>query len=424
MQRRGSSSGQGQRQRTKSEVPKVPTARASGAARDDLLDQRTRERDEALEQLAATSEVLQVISSSPGELEPVFDAMLEKATRICEAKFGVLFRYEAGAFQAAAVQGVPPPFSEYLQGRPHRPGPGTAIDRVMKTRATIHVLDAKAELAYTKRDPLRVAAVELGGLRTLLAVPMIKENELIGIFSIYRQEVRPFTDKQIELVQNFAAQAVIVIENTRLLNELRQRTNDLSEALERQTAASDVLKIISNSPGDLQPVFNSILANATRICEAKFGTMWLREGDAVRAVALHNAPSAYEERRRRNPLFHSIDLHPKSPFRRFLETRQVVHIADLRVDEGYLAGAPTTVDIVDGAGARTGLLVPMLKGNELTGGITIYRQEVRPFTDKQIELVQNFAAQAVIAIENARLLSELRQSLEQQTATSEVLRVV
>ncbi|MGB8578165.1 MAG: GAF domain-containing protein, partial [Pseudolabrys sp.] len=246
---------------------------------------------------------------------------------------------------------------------------------------------------------------------------------LIGAIAIYRQEVRPFTNKQIELVTNFAAQAVIAIENTRLLNELRQRTDDLSESLEQQTATSEVLKVISGSPSELKPVFDAILENATRICEAKFGTMWLREGDAIRVVALHNAPPAYEKRRR-NRLIHLVDLHSKSAFARFLKTRQVTHIADIRVDQGYLDGAPTTIDVADAAGARTVLMVPMLKDNELVGSITIYRQEVRPFTDKQIELVKNFASQAVIAIENARLLNELRESLQQQTATADVLKVI
>jgi class 3 adenylate cyclase len=385
------------------------------------LDQLTREFDEARQRETATLEVLQVISRSPGELEPVFNAILANATRICEAAFGVLLVCEGTIFRSVAIHSKKGHVDSW-QRNPVldlRANPGIPLDHVAKTKQVVHVADLRTDQSYIGKNDRIVALVEVAGARTHVTVPMLKEGELIGAISMGRQEVRPFTDKQIELVQNFAAQAVIAIENTRLLNELRQRTNDLSEALERQTATSDVLKIISSSPGDLQPVFNSILANATRICEAKFGTMWLREGDAYRVVALHNAPSAYEERRRRNRVFRPVDLHPKSPFRRLLETRQVIHIADLRMDQGYLAGAPTTVDIVDAAGARTGLLVPMLKGNELAGAIIIYRQEVRPFTDKQIELVQNFAAQAVIAVENTRLLNDLNkvnQQLEQRVA--------
>jgi GAF domain-containing protein len=387
------------------------------------LRQRTADLSEALEQQTATSEVLQVISSAPGDLEPVFQSILANAVRICEAKFGTLYRTEGDFVRCVAMHGVPKVFAEERRRVPViRPAPTTTLARALATRRPVQIADVRdypdAPSGYTSG-----ALAKLAGARTLLAVPMLTDVEIVGVIVIYRREVRPFTDKQIELVKNFAAQAVIAIENTRLLNELRHRTDDLSEALERQTATSDVLKIISSSPGDLQPVFNSILANATRICEAKFGTMWLHEGDVFRVVALHNAPPAYEQRRR-NRSFHPTDLHPKSAFRRFLETKQVIHIADLRVDEGYLAGAPTTIDMVDAAGARTGLMVPMLRGNELVGGITIYRQEVRPFTDKQIDVLQNFAAQAVVAIENARLLNELRESLEQQTAASQVLHVI
>jgi class 3 adenylate cyclase len=416
MRRRNKTGGKkGKTQRPKTlkrhNAPKTARRRNfSAAGPQEQISALTRELKEALEQQTATSEVLKVISSSPAQLEPVFQAILANAVRICEAKFGIMFLYENSEFQPVALLNASKDLAEFFWRRgPFKAPPGTPLDRLLKTKSVIYTADETAE-------PTPGASARLGGARSLVGVPMVKQNKLIGAIVIYRQEVRPFTDKQIELVANFAKQAVIAIENTRLLNELRQRTNDLSEALERQTATSDVLKIISSSPGDLQPVFNSILANATRICEAKFGTMWLREGDAFRAVALHNAPSAYEERRR-NRLFRPADLHPKSAFRRFLEMRQVIHIADLRMDQGDLAGAPTTIDVADAAGARTALMVPMLKGNELVGSITIYRQEVRPFTDKQIELVQNFAAQAVIAIENARLLDDLNklnQQLEQR----------
>ena len=204
-------------------------------------------------------------------------------------------------------------------------------------------------------------------------------------------------------------------------NEKIDLERRLNEAQQQQTATADVLKVISRSPGQLEPVFKVMLENAVRICDAKFGTMFLREGDAFRAVALHNAPPAYVELRQRNPVIHP---HPTSALSRSAATKQVVHIADIRLDQAYLAGAPSTVAIVETAGARTLLVVPMLKDNELVGAILIYRQEVRPFTDKQIALVQNFASQAVIAIENTRLLNELRQSLERQTATADVFRVI
>ena len=375
----------------------------------------TRERDEAQEQQAATSEVLRVISSSPGELKPVFGAMLESATRLCEATFGSMLLRDGDGYRRAAQHNVSQKFSEYGKQTPvFTRGTAPTVDRVIDTRQALHVFDMAAE------DPNEPIA-KFGGARTLLVVPMLKENEAIGVIGIYRQEVRPFSDKQIELVTNFAAQAVIAIENARLVNELRQRTDDLTEALEQQTATSEVLQVISSSPGDLEPVFATILENAVRICDAKFGNIHRRDGDALHLMATHNTPPAFAEYRRRS-LWRP---NPITAVGRTIATKKVVHIADIAAEEVYTGQRePNYVEAVELGGVRTFLAVPMLKENELIGVFTVYRQEVRSFTDKQIELVKNFAAQAVIAIENARLLNELRESLEQQTATSEVLRVI
>jgi GAF domain-containing protein len=245
---------------------------------------------------------------------------------------------------------------------------------------------------------------------------MRKENELIGAFVIYRTEVRPFTDKQAALLSNFAAQAVIAIENTRLLNELR-------DSLEQQTATSDVLRVISSSPGDLEPVFQAMLENATRICEAKFGILFLSTGDGFHTAAMHNAPPALVEARRSEPLFRPP---PTSALGQMAASKRPTQIADMLAVQGYFDPKPgySQPQIGRLADARTVVAVPMLKDNELVGAIVIYRQEVRPFTDKQIELVTNFASQAVIAIEDTRLLTELRESLQQQTATADVLKII
>ncbi len=362
---------------------------------------------EAVEQQTATSEVLRIIASSPGALEPVFQAMLENATRICEAKFGSLYLYEGDAFRFAAMHNAPPAFVEARTRNPIvRPPADTPLGRVATTKQVSHIADMRTVPSYVAHDPFVVSAVELGGYRTVLAVPILKEGELIGSINIQRQEVRPFTDKQIELVKNFAAQAVIAIENTRLLKELRQRTDDLSEALEQQTATSDVLRVISSSPGELAPVFRAMMENATRICQAKFGDLYLRERDGFRLVASHNAPPAYVEARTREGL---LRPPPDAPLGRVAATKQVVQIADIQTIPSYLEGDPFLVAGVELAGYRTVLDVPMLKDDELVGVITFCRQEVRPFSEKQIELVRDFARQAVIAIENARLLKELRQ---------------
>ena len=372
---------------------------------------------EALEQQRATAEVLEVISSSLGELEPVFERALKSAVRICGAKFGNLWLREGDLFRIAATYGAPPPYVDFLlREQVFRPDPRLGLGQIVRTKQTFQIADIAVEPSHT--DRMRQATIELADARTLIGVPMLKDDEVIGAIGIYRQEVRPFTDKQIAVVRNFAAQAVIAIENARLLNELRQRTTDLTErttelteALEQQTATLDVLQVISSSPGDLEPVFAAMLASATRICEAKFGNLFLREGETFRAVAWHGEPT-YVEDWQREPLTIKID-DPHIPLARLVETKQCVHVTDLRQETAYKAGFAPLVTLVDRGGARTLLIVPMLNEHTLVGAIAIYRQEVRPFTDKQIQLMENFAAQAVIAIENARLLRELRERTEE-----------
>ena len=379
------------------------------------------ETKEALERQTATSEVLQVISSSPGELKPVFNAMLENAVRICEAKFGNLFLIDGDRARWVAGVGTPPKLAQFFsESTWFRPTPGSHLDRVMETKQASHTADDTAEAVIG-------AAARLGGARSTVCVPMVKDETLVGAIFIYRTEVRPFTDKQIDLVKSFAAQAVIAIENTRLLQELHARTDDLSESLQQQTATSEVLQIISSSPSDLAPVFEKMLENATRVCGAEFGSMNLVEDGLVRQAALYNAPTAFAAARANKV----SRPHPQSTLATTIRTKQVVHLADLRTNPAYLERYPATIELVELGGARTVAVVPMLREDEVIGVITIYRQEVRPFGDKQIELLSNFAKQAVIAIENARLLRELRQrtddlteSLQQQTATADVLKVI
>jgi class 3 adenylate cyclase len=310
-------------------------------------------------------------------------------------------------FKYAAAWNAPAAFLEFMLERgPFAPRAGTPLDRILKTKDAIHRADASVDEVLTD-------SVRLAGARSHLTVPMFKDEAIAGAIIIYRQEVRPFSEKQLALVQNFAAQAVIAIENARLLNELRQRTTDLSESLEQQTASSEVLRVISSAPGELNAVFEAILSNATRICEATYGNLLLRENGAFRRAAQCNAPQELIDEFQKNPVFVPL---PNNPLDRLLKTKDTVHTVDAQADSnlGVLADA------------RTLLNVPMLSHDELIGAISIYRQEVRPFSDKQIALLLNFAAQAVIAIDNARLLNELRdrtqevvklnQQLEQRVA--------
>ena len=286
---------------------------------------------EALEQQTASSEVLSTISTSPGDLEPVFETMLANATQLCEATFGVLYLFQGDVFRAVSIHGGPPSWVELRRRNPVvRPIQGTGLGRVAATRQTVQIADAQAEPGY-RGSPEHVIAVELGGIRTVLSVPMLKDGELIGAFNLHRQTVRPFTDKQVDLVTNFAKQAVIAIENTRLLNELRQRTEDLSASLDQQMAMSEVLRVISSSPTDLTPVFDTILTNATRLCEGNFALLCRYDGGVLVGEATCNGTPEFTEK------FMGSRLTPgkEGPTRLAALERRTVHVADMTVEPGF-----------------------------------------------------------------------------------------
>ena len=367
------------------------------------LNEAEAERDGALAQQTATAEVLGVINSSGGDLAPVFEAMLERAARLCSAGFGALWIYNGEQFRAAAVHAMPAALADYVR-EPVPAGDSASLVEIVRGQAVVHVPDLAATELYRAGNPVRRAYVDLGGARTLLTVALRKDTFLLGAFNIYRQEVRPFSDKEIRLVENFAAQAVIAMENARLLTETR-------EALEQQTATAEVLQVINLSPGDLAPVFDAMLEKAMRLCGFDHGSLQTFDGHEFRAVAVRGLPEPLEIRLRQG-----FRPGPQSPMRRLIEGDRFAQIPDLR----QLEGAQFAVE----HGSRSLLCVPMRKDDKLLGQIVAVRQEVRPFGEKETALLENFAAQAVIAMENARLLTETRESLEQQTATAEVLKVI
>jgi signal transduction histidine kinase len=371
-----------------------------------------RERDEALEQQRATSEILSVVARSRADIQSVLDIVCESAGQLCEAYDAAIWQPEGDRLLLAANHGPITQIESVPLAR------GSVLARSFLDKRTFHIADLQSE---TDEFPITSVYARRFGFRTGLYVPLMREGVAIGIIALRRAEAQLFTERQVTLLQTFADQAVIAIENARLLNELRQRTADLSESLEQQTATSEVLSIISSSPAELEPVFQAILANATRLCGAKFGNLNLYDGEVFHRKASCNVPPEYAEMCLR---MRSLRPHPRSGHAAVIRTKQPVQFDDLRTSPAYLEGDSAVMAIVDTGGARTVLLVPMLKDEKLIGTITIYRQEVRPFTDKQIALMENFAAQAVIAIENTRLLNELRQSLQQQTATADVLKVI
>src|SRR5262249_50644040 len=331
---------------------------------------------ESLQQQTATADVLKVISRSAFDLQTVLETLLETAARLCHADQGTITKKKGAAFFRSVSYGFAPGFADYVKELPVEPGRTTISGRTLLEGKVIHIPDVRLDPDYNWPE-----AQKLDTFGTLLGVPLLREGVIIGVLVLSRSAVRPFTDKEIELVTTFADQAVRAIENVRLFEKEQQRTRQLSEALEQQTATSEVLQVISGSPGELEPVFNAMLANATRLCEASYGTMWLCEGDGFRTSALHGAwPAFYTERLQSGALFRPS---PDVPLARVAQTRKPVSIADLREYRTYLEREPLAVAAVEDAGIRTFLAVPMLKENELVGVIGIYRKEVRPFSDKQ-----------------------------------------
>jgi len=384
-------------------------APVAGANRKKTTATLRAELKQALERQKATSDILNVINRSAFELQPVLDTIVQTASRLCDAEYALIYKREGDEYRVAATTNTTPDFVRYASNHPIRPGRGTLIGRTALEQKTVHLPDCLADPEY--------AAIEYqskGKYRTTLGVPLQREGMPVGVIALMRSVVRPFTETQIELVTTFAEQAVIAIEKVRLLNEVQTRTEHLAEALEQQTATSEVLKVISSSPGELEPVFNAMLENAVSICDAKFGNLFLIDSDGARWEAGVRTPPKLAKYFTRSKSFLPT---PGAHIDRVMRTKQVSHTADDAAEA--VPGAASRL-----GGARSTVCVPMVKDSVLVGAIFIYRTEVRPFTDRQIELVQNFAAQAVIAIENARLLSELRESLQQQTATADVLKVL
>jgi GAF domain-containing protein len=351
----------------------------------------TRERDEALEQQTATAEILKVISQSAFSLQAVLEALVSSAVRLCDADTGIIRRREGDIYPVAATFGFTEEERDHFVRYSVKPDSGSVFGRAILERRSIHVPDLLADRNINQnrvRDYATAVTIRSG-----LGVPLLRDGKPIGVFTLQRRKRRPYTRKQIELAETFANQAVIAIENTWLFQEVQAKTRDLEETLQQQTATSEVLQVVSSSPGDLEPVFNKMLETATRVCGARFGTMTLFEGGHFRTVAVYEVPQDYVAH-----LQPSWQPHPESGLGRLARTLTTIQIADLRLQPPYLEGDPAAVALADLAKARTIVLAPMLKHGSLVGALAIFDQEVRPFSSKQVELLENFAKQAVIAV--------------------------
>src|SRR3954469_20245720 len=375
-------------------------------------DEALAERDKALAQQAATAEVLQVINRSPGDLAPVFEAILEKALRLCEADFGVLITWDGQRMHRVAARGLSAELMEALHWKePQTPQPGSVADRLIRGEDVISIADLAEEGLH--KSPHVQTLARVSGARSYLALALRRDERLLGIIAIHRNEVRPFTDKQIALLQNFAAQAIIAMENARLLTETR-------EALEQQTATAEVLQVINEAPGDLAPVFDALLERALATCGGTYGGLLTFDGERFHPVASRGHAEFGAWAREYGPVRPAAG----SQIARIVAGEDAVQLTDIANDDVYRKGVPPRRALVEIGGFQMLLCVALRRDNTLLGVLQMYLQEARPFSSKQIALLQNFAAQAVIAIENARLITETREALAQQTATTEVLQVI
>jgi GAF domain-containing protein len=378
------------------------------------LAQAERELREALQRQAAADAVLRVISTSQMDVQPVFEMIVRSAVTLCGSLFANVFRFDGELLHFVASHNVGPSYVELLRAKyPMRPDFSQVSGRALLTKSVLRLGDVLTDRDYDPRFPQAM------GWRRMLGVPMLRDGNPLGVIVVGWAEAGPVSKVQEELLKTFADQAVIAIENVRLFDEVQARSRELSAALEQQTATAEVLQVISSSPGELKPVFQAMLENATRICAAQLGFLWLADDDGFRAVALHGVPPKLSAARPSDEIFR---FDPEAPLGRLAGTKRFVHVADITEEPSYRKGFRPLVELADMFGARTLLLVPMLKEQTLIGAIAIYRHEVRLFSDKQIELLTNFARQAVIAIDNTRLLNELRESLQQQAATADVLK--